>query len=484
MIQDFFQDGNLLTWVLTLAFGFPALLIILGEIIVKLRRRYPHIVALVQIFRNLVLPFLALFIIFQKILKLPQDSNFLKITETFLWITLIYWGLSLINTILFEEAQEGSWQSNIPKLFLDLSRTVLVLLGTAIVLCNVWDADLGGLLTALGVGSLVIGLALQDSLGNIFSGLTLLFEQPVEIGDWVQIGDLEGQVVEITWRSVHIMNLDKNLLIVPNSELAGGIIKNYDRPAGIQGVGIEISFSYDDPPLRVMEILKATALETDGVLADPPPSAWVTNYGDFSISYKIRFFVDNYRQKLRSGDDFRARLWYVTKRYNLNMPYPINVEYEYTSFAPKPEEIKSKAIQILGTVPGWDVLEPQILQDVCEKSKIENFAKGEYILKESFPLEGLYVILEGKTELSLIDEEGQKKILGHLSHGEIFGEKASLLSSQVADVTAKAITELEVLKIETKTLQYILEEHPILASKLGEIMELRRKSVKAAQEAT
>jgi CRP-like cAMP-binding protein len=166
------------------------------------------------------------------------------------------------------------------------------------------------------------------------------------------------------------------------------------------------------------------------------------------------------------------------------MPYPINVEYEYTSFAPKPEEIKSKAIQILGTVPGWDLLEPQILQDVCEKSKIENFAKGEYILKERFPLEGLYVILEGKTELSLIDEEGQKKILGHLSQGEIFGEKASLLSSQVADITAKAITELEVLKIETKTLQYILEEHPILASKLGEMMELRRKSVKAAQEAT
>jgi CRP-like cAMP-binding protein len=279
------------------------------------------------------------------------------------------------------------------------------------------------------------------------------------------------------------MNLDKNLLIVPNSELAGGIIKNYDRPEGIQGVGIEISFSYDDPPLRVIEILKATALETDGVLADPPPSGWVTNYGDFSISYKIKFFVDNYRQKLRSGDDFRARLWYVTKRYNLNMPYPINVEYEYTSTAPTNEDIKSKAVQVFGGVPGWDALEPQILQDICEKSRIENFAKGECVIKEGVSLDGLYVILEGKTELSLIDEEGQKKILGHLSQGEIFGEKASLLSAQVADVTAKAITELEVLKIETKTLQYILQEYPIVASKLGEMMELRRKSVKAAQEA-
>jgi len=167
------------------------------------------------------------------VLQLPRGETLVRLTETFLWITVIYWGLTLINVILFEGAEEGSWQSNVPKLFLDLSRTFLVLVGTAIVLSTVWNADLGGLLTALGVGSLVIGLALQDSLGNVFSGLTLLFEQPVSIGDWIEIGGIEGKVVEITWRSVHVMTLERDLVIVPNSELAGASLKNYNRPDSV-----------------------------------------------------------------------------------------------------------------------------------------------------------------------------------------------------------------------------------------------------------
>ena len=474
MIPDFLVAQDWLFWVLALVLGFPLLLILLGELSAKLKRRQPRLIGLIQIFRNFVLPSLALFILLVYVLQLRRGETLVRLTETFLWITVIYWGLTLINVILFEGAEEGSWQSNVPKLFLDLSRTFLVLVGTAIVLSTVWKADLGGLLTALGVGSLVIGLALQDSLGNVFSGLTLLFEQPVSIGDWIEIGGIEGKVVEITWRSVHVMTLERDLVIVPNSELAGASLKNYNRPDSVQGVVLEIGFSCDDPPNKVIDVLQQTALESDGVLPTPPPSAFIKEFGDFAITYKIRFFVQDYPSKLKGGNNFKARLWYTAKRNNLTMPYPISGEYEYKSLAPTVEDIKAKATGVLITVPGWDSLEENSLEEISEQAIVENFAKGEIIIKEGSQLLGLYVIIEGEVELSL----GDRQIIGHLAQGEIFGEKASLLSGQLADVSVKAIQDVEVLRIDVKTLQHLLSDNPILASKLGEMMELRRKSLK------
>jgi len=302
----------------------------------------------------------------------------------------------------------------------------------------------------------------------------LLFEQPVSIGDWIEIGDTKGQVIEITWRSVHVITPDKDVVIIPNSKLAGTSLKNFNRPIPVQGVVEEIGFSCDDPPNKVIDVLQQTALESYGVLAAPPPSAFINEFKDFSITYKIRFFVPDYPSKIKGGNDFRARLWYTAKRNNLTMPYPISGEYEYKSLAPTVEDIKAKATGVLITVPGWDSLEENSLEAISEQAIVENFAKGEIIIKQGSQLLGLYVIIEGEVELSL----GDQQIIGHLAQGEIFGEKASLLSGQLADVSVKAIQDVEVLRIDVKTLQHLLSDNPILASKLGEMMELRRKSLK------
>ena len=88
-----------------------------------------------------------------------------------------------------------------------------------------WDADVGGLFTALGVGSIVIGLALQNAVGGVISGLLLLFEQPFKIGDWLDTGGVKGRVVEVNWRAVHI-DTGNGIQIVPNSTLSGASFTN------------------------------------------------------------------------------------------------------------------------------------------------------------------------------------------------------------------------------------------------------------------
>ena len=100
--------------------------------------------------------------------------------------------------LVFENAAKESWRSRAPKLFQDLIRLLLVVIGAAIVLSVVWRQDLGGLIAALGVGSIVLGLALQETLGNLMSGIALFFERPFSVGDWISVGGKSGQVVQIT----------------------------------------------------------------------------------------------------------------------------------------------------------------------------------------------------------------------------------------------------------------------------------------------
>jgi hypothetical protein len=333
----------------------------------------------------------------------------------------------------------------------------------------------------LGVGSLVIGLALQDSLGNIFSGVSLLFEQPFSLGDWIQVGDRLGKVVEINWRSVHIETSSGDLVIVPNSEIAQGSFTNFSQPRPIYEKVIDISFSYDDPPRKVIRLLKQTALKAPGVI---PDSIWVSlsGYGDFAINYQIGLSAPTMPQAVRMRNEFMLRLWYVSKRHNLTMPYPVQVEAPYQTTLPTPEEEQVINLQALRSLAGLASLPVATLEKILQRSQLRDYAEQEVVIEVDTPLSGLYLLVEGQVELLAPNPRGQLRTLGVLSPGEFFGEKASLLSDQTSDVTVIAAEDLRLLLIPTDTLQLILEQSSRLGHDLGEVMEIRRRAVQSIRE--
>ena len=473
------MEQSWLIWTISIAIGFPVIMIALGELTFFLEKNQHPLVELVKIFRTWVLPSLTAFFLLEKVFKLPEKTIFYQLVETFFWITLVYWGLTLFNTIVFQKARQGSWRAKVPKIFLDLSRTFLVLIGAAIVLSSVWDADLGGLLTALGVGSLVIGLALQDSLGNIFSGMALLFEQPLAIGDWVQVGDVDGQVKEITWRSVHICNRQQDLVIIPNSELAKGNFKNYSRPQSLHAVNVDIKFAVDAPPNKVIEMLKKTALETIGVLKEPSPKILLTSLDDYFLMYRTIFFVDNYPQGIESNHEFQLRVWYVSQRYNITMPFPTSIEYG--AEIPVAENYLDKALEVLQKSSDWETIEREFLGKICQQSTVEYYAKQETILEKDTQIKGLFVIVEGQVSLLYHDDDYSHNclVLGYLSPGEFFGGQAALMKEENSDLTVKALVDTKVLVIPQNILLSTIEQFPTLANKIGEVMELRRQQIKA-----
>ena len=171
---DVFTDGWG-WWLIGLAVGVPVVLVVLTELIGTLTRRNNPVAKPLRMLRNWVIPVGALFALLVFAIQSPADQVWTRVVATVFGFLVILLVLSAFNVALFANAKPGSWRERIPSIFVEIGRLVLVGVGLALLFSWVWDADVGGLFTALGVGSIVIGLALQNAVGGVISGLLLLF---------------------------------------------------------------------------------------------------------------------------------------------------------------------------------------------------------------------------------------------------------------------------------------------------------------------
>ena len=470
----------LLTWVSVLVFGFPVAMVLLGEAIRRLQRRHNPILPAVRILRNWVMPSLTLQILLVQVMGLSRATTLVRLSETMLWISLIYGALTLLNSILFEGAPQGSWQAKVPQLFRDLGRFLLVLLGSSIVLSTVWGADLGGFLTALGVGSLVLGLALQDSLGNIFSGVALLFEQPVRLGDWVEIDGTRGLVVELNWRAVHLLNSDKNLVVVPNSELGKTSFTNLSRPDRTHIQSLRFHFSLEDPPNLVKRMLEEAALQIPDVLPRPAPAATLSSYNESSITYSLEVCCERVEDASRLADEIMGRVWYVSRRQGFTIPYPTRV---LASALPATDrhvpDRESQYMPALHNSP-FAKLPPAVLRRLASTYPVRCYGAAEVMLRQGAPVQELSLILQGEAELLWHSPGGFSPLtVGILVPGECFGESVVQLRKANSEATVRARTDLQLLQIDSDSLASLIDEYPFLTRDLHAVSEIRRQAMAA-----
>lgn len=477
MHSSIWQDG-LFTWVVILALGFPLIEIILGEVIHHLQRRGKPIATTLRIVRNLVLPTLVVLLFMKNVLRFDANGQLLKIVDTLFWICFIHACLSLINVVLFAETEANTWQAQVPKLFRDLFRFFLVLLGTGIVLSAVWKIDLAGLVTALGIGSIVLGLALQDTLGSIVSGIAILFERPFNVGDWLRIGDIEGKVTDINWRAVRLETKERYLIVIPHLIMGKEIIRNFSKPLRLFEEQITIGFAYDHPPNLVKQVLKATALSTPGVLTNVEPVIETQSYDDCAISYLMRIYIEDYEKRFEIRDELKTRIWYAAKRYNLKIPFPIReIHYQDASQA---EGAASKFTENLRSIPVLIRMECESIEDITKGAILQHFAAGEEVITEGDSGNALHLIVAGKALVTITDDCGHKQEVFTLLRGEFFGEMA-LFTGEPSTVSVVAVDDLEVMLIYSDVANLLIERKPSLAREIGQIMEARRKAINLAK---
>jgi len=199
----------------------------------------------------------------------------------------------------------------------------IFLIATALIITlKHFNYDIMTLVTALGVGSLAIGLAAKDTLANMVSGFTLMVDRPFRIGDRIQIGTQAGDVIDIGLRSTKIKGLDNTYIIIPNSELCNTTLVNHAYP-DTRGKGrVNIGIAYGSDVERAKALLLSSAASVPEVLTDPAPEAFFVSFGDSALNLSLFFWVSDYTQLFATQDRINCALNNCFKDNGINIPYP------------------------------------------------------------------------------------------------------------------------------------------------------------------
>ena len=479
----------------TLVVGFPLLLLLLTELINSGQRHQWRLTPTLRALRNLVVPALAAMLFVTNVWQLPADDIFVRLVQTSFWLCVLYAALSFINDGVFGAVTQGSWQERVPKLLRDLARAILIAIGAAIIYSQVWKQELSGALTALGLGSIVIGLALQEPLGNVVSGLMLLLERPLNIGDWLIADGTTGKVIEINWRSVHIETLLHEMRIIPNVSLYKESFSNLSRPTLERTETYDMGFSYDHPPNAVKAAMLELLQTTPGVLRQPPPEVHTLNYGDFSITYRMFFTVARYEEVLPVRDAIITRIWYVARRHGLQIPYPIAIQYRYEGSPSPPVPTPT---ELLERFPRYRHVRQAMLEaaqrhrrpdeggpgtpgGLHQDASVLMFSAGGEMLPFGSTRNGFTLIVEGNAALSARDADGQQVRIASLGPGDFYGE-ATISAGRPSEVRVVAETDVTVVAFDAGVMAECLQRSSGLATEIGDAIESRRRAAQAIRQ--
>lgn len=460
---------------LGLVVGFPALLVALTELGFALARAGRPVAESVRFVRTWVIPLVALALFFRWVLLLPATSLWVRLTETLCWATALVAIIGILNNVVFESARPGSWQRKVPRLLRDLVRMLLVAIGLAMVYSFVWGREIQGAIAALGVTSIVVGLALQEPLGNLFSGLMLLMERPFEVGETIEVGSVSGKVKEVNWRSAHIEGLGGAIQVVPNSKLNKETIVNFSRPRPNRMELIDVGFSFHDPPYKVCQALTELMLQTEGVLEKPRPIAATLSYGDFGIKYRL-IYQTTEENRWPVKNELVTRIWYMAKRHGFTMPYPVHValqhqqEHLFSAAQPEPADLLEQFPRL-----------PHLPPEHRARTRSLSFGAGERLFDEGDDVDGVYFIVSGTASLQMV-RDGQATEIATIRAGEFCGE-AGMHGHQAADMRAVALEDTEVVLIAPDAVRHLFEASPRLARDTGHTLEVHRKALQSARTA-
>jgi small-conductance mechanosensitive channel/CRP-like cAMP-binding protein len=333
--------------------------------------------------------------------------------------------------------------------------------------------------TTSAVGAVVVGFALQDTLGNLFSGLAIQIEKPFRVGHWVAVGDREGQVQEITWRATKLRTKAGQFLIVPNGVISKEPILNYSEPTIPTRLDVEIGASYDTPPNDVKAAIREALGNAPLILAAPPPSIILHDFGASAIVYRIQFWVSDYSIDNQARDQVRSNIWYSFRRHNIEIPYPIQVQYEREETPGRTDAAVMDAASRLGAIELFTPLSPDRRLELARDAHEHLFSAGEAIVRQTDSGSSMFVVLSGRARV-VLEPGGQEVAV--IAPGGFFGEM-SMLTGDPRTATVRALDDVRALEISAERFRALAIEQPNLVEHISTVVASRRAELDQARAA-
>src|SRR3954467_10140273 len=351
--------------------------------------------------------------------------------------------------------------------------------------------DLSSIVTTSAILTAVIAFAMQDTLGNLLGGLSIQIDNTVQVGDWVRVDDLAGQVRDIRWRSTLIETRNWETLVIPNSMIMKGRVAILGKREG-QALQWRraLRFMVDPgvPPARVMAIVNEEMRDVPiaNVARSPAPTTVLHNFIHGNLEYELRYFLSDLLEDEMTDSMVRVHLFASLQRAGIRI-----AEEQRTVHAVSRDEAHADAVrkreitrrlEMLSGVDLFSVLSEDETSELAERLQYAPFARGDVITKQGNVPHWLYIVAFGEVEVRYEPPHGAPQTISTLRSGQFFGEMA-LLTGETRTATVVALTDVECYRLDGKSFQGLLLRRPEIAEAMARVIHTRKPDLEKVRDA-
>jgi small-conductance mechanosensitive channel/CRP-like cAMP-binding protein len=418
--------------------------------------------------------------------SLPAISVFRPAVGPHPWpraLSILLFGFSFViaaGLVLFDVVLA---RRELPRILRDLVHAFAYLITAAFVLTRS-EVDVTKVFTASVLTTAVIGLALQETLGNIMAGLALQLERDLEVGDWVKIDDkATGRIREVRWRATTVVTKNGDLVLIPNGVVARSLITNFSRPTAAHRQWIMLRVHFRHPPGKVRDVVVEALRAQAFVRTDPAPDCILWDFNkDDACTYAVRYWMDDFQRDDSMDSAVRSAIWYALHRAGMEIPFPsmnINVtEMNEDREQRKQDEEYARRVDALSRVDVFRALDAEKIDRLARRLRMIIYGPGEVVLRQGDPGDSLYVVRAGSVAVQ-IGPAGTRKEVAILTAGQFFGEM-SLMTGETRAATVVAKSDCECYVVDKPAFQEILDERPELAGTISDILTRRQLALDGA----
>ena len=395
---------------------------------------------------------------------------FLGIAKIIWWINAAWSLISLVRVFLTFELQprEG-------RLLQDLVVGIIYVGAFLSVVAYVFDAPVGTLIATSGAVAIILGLALQSTLSDLFSGIALNLARSYGIGDWLVLGSgIEGRVVETNWRATHLLTNANDLVVVPNSDLAKARLTNLSSPERSHGVTLQVRFRPTTMPSAIAEVMRSVLISSDTILHLPEPTVQVVSLDGNAVELELSFRVGEIGAAARARSEIFDLIYRHAKAAGLALSSPLDAPAVATAVPDADEPRFGQHVtprRVLDAIALFASLTDGEKDALAERMVRRTFRKGEVLAEQGAVLKSLMIVRSGVVAV-ICRDDGRVTELGHLAPGDFFGE-GGLLTGSGEPGSIEAVTFVVAYKITQECLAMLMRDRPAIADEIAGLLSTR-----------
>jgi small-conductance mechanosensitive channel/CRP-like cAMP-binding protein len=410
-----------------------------------------------------------------------QDSV-IRIPELILFSMLAYVAVRALDTIIFDFVVRVRSGYEAPTLVRNIFSLVVFTVLFVLIFNRIYsEVNLGALFTTSAIFGVIIGLALQDTLGNFFAGISLQADRPFQVGDVIVVGQQKhtGVVEGITWRAIKIRTFQNHIVHVSNSNAAREPIEVAPRN-NLNARLIIFGTLYSDSPAKTIHVVREAVRDADNVSQKITPIVRIRNLGDSSIEWEIKYWLDDYAKYNDTDALVRQRVWYALRRSGLTFAFPTRTLHVERKAIAKRDGAAEGIADRLAAVDVFAPLSPEEVQQLADAAIWHVFAPGETLIRAGDEGSSMFVVHNGRVQVQ-ISENGRTRPVAVLAEGDFFGEMG-LFTGEPRTADVVALDETEVLEIRHQAMRRLFETNPSLAESISWTIAERRAALDASSQ--